>query len=117
MAYLYLAVAFFLNAVANILLKLGAREGFHLSYAPTTLLFANWRLILGAVLFAVNVFFYFLALRALPLSIAYPAMVIASFLLINSYAIFALGESLTILQLIGYAAIVIGLFLVVANAS
>ncbi len=117
MTYLYLACAFTLNALANILLKVGARSGLDISsYHPIYFVGANWQLLLGGLLFALNAFFYFLALRTLPISVAYPVMVVMSFVLINAYALTVLGESITPLQVVGYMAIVLGLFLVVVNA-
>lgn len=119
MAYVYLVCAFTLNAIANILLKLGAERGLStsLSDGVLALFVANWQFLLGLFIFAANVIFYFLALRALPLSIAYPVMVAMSFLIINGYAFMALGEHVTSLQLVGYVAIVGGLVLVVAHSS
>ena|SRR3990167_4456877 len=118
MAYVLLASAFVLNAAANILLKIGSREGLDLSsYSPIALIFGNWQFVLGLALFAANVVFYFLALRALPLSVAYPIMVVMSFIIINAYAYAALGEAITLLQVVGYALVVIGLILIVSNAS
>lgn len=117
MPYAYLACAFLLNALANILLKLGSRTGLVLVHKdPISLLTNNWLLVLGCTVFAANVLFYFLALRALPISVAYPVMVVMSFIIINAYALLVLGESLSVLQAIGYAAIVLGLLLVLSNA-
>ncbi|HYF29308.1 MAG TPA: hypothetical protein VEA36_03020 [Candidatus Paceibacterota bacterium] len=117
MAYIYLFAAFLLNGVANVLLKLGSVKGLSLSGNVPTLIVSNWQFLLGLFLFAANVIFYFLALRALPLSIAYPVMVAMSFLIINGYAFFGLREGITTLQLGGYALIVIGLTLVVYRAG
>lgn len=115
MAYLYLVLAFTLNSIANILLKLGALQGLTLSGGVFALVKGNWQFLLGLSIFAVNVIFYFLALRALPLSVAYPVMVVMGFLIVNSYALFALHEPITAGQYIGYVLIVIGLTLVVAR--
>lgn len=115
MAYLYLALAFTLNSVANILLKLGALRGLSFSGGPLAIIEANWQLLLGLSIFALNVSFYFLALRALPLSVAYPVMVVMGFLIVNSYALFTLHEPIMTGQYIGYVLIIIGLTLVVAR--
>ena len=64
------------------------------------------------MLFATNVVFYFLALRSLPLSLAYPVMVAGSFLLVNGYASLVLHERVGPAQLAGYALIVFGAALV-----
>lgn len=115
MAYLYLTLAFTLNSIANILLKLGAIQGLSLSGGLIAIVQANWQFLLGLTLFASNVIFYFAALRALPLSVAYPVMVVMGFLIVNSYALLALHEPITTGQYIGYVLIVVGLTLVVAR--
>lgn len=117
MAYIYLALAFTINAAANIFLKQGASHGVQLNGSIPSLITSNWELILGMALFAINVVFYFLALRSLPLSFAYPIMVAMGFLIVNGYAFFTLGEALTITQVSGYVLIVIGLILVVARSA
>jgi multidrug transporter EmrE-like cation transporter len=113
MAYLFLTLAFTLNAVANVLLKIGATRGLSLSGPFFSLIAANWQLIVGLTLFGLNVVFYMLALRTLPISVAYPVMVLMGFILINGYALTMLNESLVPLQLLGYALMVVGLLLVV----
>jgi multidrug transporter EmrE-like cation transporter len=117
MAYLYLFCAFALNAAANIFIKLGSRQGFNLStFSPLPLLASNWQFALGLLLFAINVIFYFLALRSISISVAYPIMVVMSFIIINAFALFILGERVLPIQIAGYALIVCGLFLVVRFA-
>lgn len=113
MAYVFLAVAFTLNALGNILLKVGAARGLTLAGSPISILISNWQLILGVSLFASNVIFYMLALRTLPISVAYPVMVLTGFILINVYAFTVLHESLVPLQMLGYGFMVFGLLLVV----
>jgi multidrug transporter EmrE-like cation transporter len=116
-AYLYLILAFTLNALGNIFLKLGALRGLTLdNTAISTLLSMNWQLLLGVCLFGINILFYFLALRALPLSVAYPVMIAASFLIINGYAYFGLHEPITPVELLGYGLILGGLVLIVGRS-
>lgn len=104
MAYLYLALAFLLNASGNILLKEGSAH-------PIST--GNWQLILGLVLFGANALFYVLALKTLPLSIAYPTMVAMSFLIVLTYAYFRLGEGFGWLNILGYVLIIAGVVLAV----
>lgn len=109
----YLVIAFTLNAVANVLLKIGAQKG--LSYKGlgfAEMIVQNVWPLLGVLLFALNVIFYFLALREIPLSTAYPTMVIMSFLIINSVAYFYLAEPINGFQWLGYGFMLIGLFFV-----
>lgn len=115
MPYVLLVCAFSLNAAANILLKLGSRQGIQLhTSSPVTFITANWQFLLGCLLFVGNVIFYFLALRSLPLSTAYPVMVVMSFLLIGMFAGFVLKEPISLVQIVGYGAIIGGLILIVA---
>ncbi|MCX6703318.1 MAG: SMR family transporter [Candidatus Zambryskibacteria bacterium] len=115
MAYIYLICAFILNASGNIFLKLGSRQGLNFSsFVPTVFLFSNWQFVLGCVLFVLNVPLYFLALRNIELSTAYPIMVGMSFLIVNSTAFFLFKESVSVLQILGYVCMVVGIILVVA---
>lgn len=112
--FLYLIIAFSLNSIANILLKLKAKQGgFELSdLSFWSLISNNFLFLAGIFLFAVNVVFYFLALRSVPLSTAYPVMTIMSFLIINSYAYFFIGEEIGIMQIVGYLFIIIGIIFI-----
>jgi multidrug transporter EmrE-like cation transporter len=113
MSLVYLTVAFTLNAIANILLKVGAKGG--VQYKDLNILEIithNYLPILGLICFAANVVFYFLALRNVPLSTAYLTMVIMSFLIINSFSYFYLHENINGPQLLGYGFIIAGLVLV-----
>ncbi|MBT5015946.1 hypothetical protein HN748_00050 [Candidatus Peregrinibacteria bacterium] len=113
MPLVLLTIAFTLNAIANILLKIGAQAGVqHKGLNLFEIITHNYLPILGLICFAANVVFYFLALRSVPLSTAYPTMVIMSFLIINSFAYFFLHENINNWQLLGYAFIVAGLILV-----
>jgi multidrug transporter EmrE-like cation transporter len=72
----------------------------------------NAILITGLAAFASAAVFYFLALRSIPLTIAYPTMVVASFLIVNCYALLYLNEQITPLQMSGYALIIVGLLVI-----
>jgi small multidrug resistance pump len=112
-APIFLVCAIVFNAAANYLLKLGAVAGFTLAdWSPAAILRDNWRALLGLALFALNVFFYFFALRKLPLSIAYPVMVGGTFILVNLCAAWGLGERVSGIGVLGYALIVAGVTVV-----
>lgn len=119
MAYLALILAFVANAVANVLLKVGADRGLSLDFSQGLgkLLLANAYLIGGVALFAVNVVFYVIALRSLPLTLAYPVMVGMSFLIASSLAVFYLHESLGWPHLLGYLLILLGATLIVFHGN
>jgi multidrug transporter EmrE-like cation transporter len=65
-------------------------------------------------LFATNVIFYYLALRTIPLSFAYPVMVTGSFLLLGFASTFFFREQVNMMQLLGYALVILGITLVSA---
>lgn len=109
MAYFFLILAFSLNSVANIALKIKAKQGISLDGSLITIIQKNYLLFGALSIFALNIIFYFLALRTLPLAFAYPIMTVMSFLLINGYAYFALHESISTMQLLGYALVVVGI--------
>lgn len=116
MAYFFLFGAFVLNSLANLLLKLGAQKGFVLtSFRPLFLLTNNWQFILGCLFFIANVPLYFLSLKYLPLSVAYPIMVIMSFILVNILAVVFLHEVVNLVQFCGYVLLIGGLLLVTLN--
>ncbi len=113
MGWIYLVIAFILNAAANTFLKFAADRGIILSGMPLIgLLRANIFLLVGLFFFAANVIFYTLALRALPLSLAYPVMVVGTFFLVSTFSAVYFKETVTLIQVIGYAAILGGIALV-----
>ncbi len=111
-ALTYLAIALLLNSTANVFLKIGAGKMEYKGLNLVELVTHNFMAILGIFLFSVNVIFYFLALRSVPISTAYPVMVIASFLIINLFAYFYFNENIHAMQVVGYFLIVAGLILV-----
>jgi len=113
MTYLFLILALLLNSLAHIVLKLGALGGLWLnSLNPIQLIINNYLAVLSASFFGVSFFFYFLALRTVPLSVAFPVVIVASVLIINSFAYFYLRETISLWQALGYLLIVAGILLV-----
>ena len=111
----FLIIAFSLNSLANVLLKVSARYELSLANLGAALSSkAFFYLVLGLAAFAANVIFYYLALRHLPLSVAYPIMVGATVIITNLFAFLLFHESITLLQMIGYVCIVSGITLVFA---
>lgn len=111
MAYAYLAIAFLMNASANVLLKLAASSGFTFRMLLERWTAPVWEAGIAALLFGGNLIFYLLALRSLPLSTAYPIMIAMTFLIVTG-ASFALGERISLLHLLGLGAIALGIALV-----
>lgn len=110
--WMALCVALVSNAAANILLKTGAST---VRGEPSLQLLQqaalNPYLLGGVALFALNILCYAFALSRLPLSLAYPAMVIGGLLIVTTGAVLLFGESLTLMQAGGLALIVFGVIL------
>lgn len=115
--YVFLGLAFVCNAGANVLLKLGASHSFSLSAllrGEVTL--AHIYTGSAVLLFALNLGFYLMALRGIPLSVAYPVMVGMTFV-ITMGASFFLGEHIGIVHIIGVTLLLAGMFLIVQFAQ
>ena len=108
--FVLLGVAVLFNGAANVLMKkgmVGAAEG--LGAAGTIRHYlTSWPLIVGLVLFAVNVIAYTQALARLPLSVAYPIMVAMTGLIVITGSLLLFKETIGWVQWIGYALIVAG---------
>jgi multidrug transporter EmrE-like cation transporter len=118
MNYLFLVLAFILNATANILLKIGAKDGINLQVFPVfDFLKNNIYLILGFTFFVLNALFYFLALKNIPISLAYPVMVTMSLIIIGTYAAVAGHEQFTNYHFVGYAFIILGVVITFMNTK
>lgn len=118
MQYVFLILAFVINATASILLKLDASSK-HESIGAL-----GWQgllsykfFFLGILAFAVNVIFYWLSLKVIPLSVAYPVMVAGSFIIVNLFAAILFHENISFVQLIGYLFILIGALIVLLDKS
>jgi len=113
MAYALLVLAFVINAAASILLKLDAQGApLSLHNGIVAALYEHRLLAAGLCAFAINVVFYWLALRMLPLVTAYPVMVAGSFIIVAGWSASVLGEGMTPLQVVGYLCIFFGIVLV-----
>lgn len=115
MGFLYLAGACIANGIANVLLKMGATRGISFDWSQGLLKLVSHHgfLIAGILLFAGNVILYVLALRALPLSLAYPIMVAMTFIIVNVASIMLFDEQVTTTHVIGYVLILAGVACVV----
>ena len=112
MGVVFLIIALSMNAVANILIKLGSKDLDQLKgLAPLEIipkLLSNYVLLIGLSCFAINVVFYSAALNKLNLSIAYPVMVGGGLLIITLFSALQLKEALTGLQIAGIVLIGLG---------
>ena len=110
--WIALGVALVLNATANVLLKMGSstvrgEPSFQLLQQAVL----NPYLLGGVTLFALNILCYTFALSRLPLSLAYPAMVIGGLVIVTTLAVLIFGEALTSMQAGGLVLIVLGVIL------
>lgn len=113
MIYLYLILSFSLNASANILLKIGAKNGFRYEgLGIFDILKSNMFVIFGLSIFGLSAITYFLTLRQMPVSVAYPILVGMSFLLTNFIAYLYLNEKIYLGQMLGYVLLIAGIVIV-----
>jgi len=112
---LFLAAALVLNAAANLLVKYAAvhpaapRPGL----PPLLSILLNVPFVAGLAAFGLNLLCYTMALRSLQLSLAYPVMVSAGYLLILVVSALFFHERLAATQYVGAGLMIAGLWLVV----
>jgi multidrug transporter EmrE-like cation transporter len=96
-------VSIILNSLAQITIKSLAS----LSIASPLHLLRQWQLYGTGVLYGASIITWFLALKGLPLSIAYPMQALG-YVLVTGLAYFAFHESIGLGQVIGLTLIVSG---------
>ena len=112
--YVLLGLAVVFNGVANVLMKKGM-TGAAVEGGPVGMIrhyLTSWPLVVGLVLFAINIVAYTQALARLPLSVAYPIMVALTGLIVicGSHVLFK--EEIGWFQWVGYALIIAGVVFV-----
>ena len=112
--YGLLAVAIVFNGVANVLMKAGMRHTPEFTGAGALVkhYLNSWPVILGLVLFALNVVAYTQALSKIPLSVAYPVMVSLTGVIVISGSMVLFNEEIGWFQWIGFALIIGGVICV-----
>lgn len=117
MSILFFILAFIANGSANVLLKLAAVHGVPLdSLVRGTVTVGHLYAAAAAFLFAINLVFYLLALKHIPLSVGYPVMVGMTFVVVSVSSIFIFRESITSAQVVGYILIACGMMLILRFA-
>ncbi len=114
--YLFLAFAFILNSLGTIAVKVHSVKGFETKGNVFHLVWGNIFFLSALALFGLNLVAYSLALSRLPLSIAYPVMTVASFLIVNAFSFFYFREQITAMQVVGYVLILTGITFVITFA-
>jgi len=113
MIYWLLLLDIFLTVSAQLVLRTGAHRlssGLSLSIVLEPL--KNIFLFTGLLLYAVSFFLYVFVLSRLQLHVVYPIAVGTTLVLITLASYLLLKETITIIQIIGIAAILIGVILV-----
>jgi multidrug transporter EmrE-like cation transporter len=106
-----------LNAVAQLLLKAGARYvgAFEFSLANVipvgSKLIANWPIIGGLACYVVSVLVWIMALSRVEVSIAYPMLSIG-YVINAGLAWWLFGEAVTPMRMVGIGIICVGVFIV-----
>jgi len=108
--YALLAIAIVFNGVANVLMKAGMQNAPETASAGTMIkhYLHSWPVIVGLVLFALNVLAYTQALSKIPLSVAYPIMVSLTGLIVISSSLVFFKEEIGYVQWIGFVLIIGG---------
>ncbi|MBX4189055.1 hypothetical protein KW785_00485 [Candidatus Parcubacteria bacterium] len=112
--YVYLAGAFVLNSLGTVLVKIHSARGFVLEGGLLSIITKNISFIGALLLFALNLICYSLALSRLPLSVGYPVMTVASFVIVNAFSYFYFREHIGLIEVLGYALILVGITLVIS---
>ena len=103
-AYIALAVAILAGVAGQFLLKSGAG-------APTLLdQFLHPRTIIGIGAYGAGAIFYVVALRSIPLSVAFPSVAV-SYVLVAGLGVFLFHEPFSLIQGAGLACICLGVVL------
>ncbi len=108
--YTLLAVAVIFNGVANVLMKAGMRDVPEVPGAGGMIkhYLHSWPVMVGLVLFGLNVIAYTQALSKIPLSVAYPIMVSLTGVIVISGSMILFKEEISWLQWLGFALIIGG---------
>ncbi len=114
--YLFLILAFVLNSLGTVFVKVHSEHGFVTKTSLWGLVAQNFFFLAALLMFALNLVCYSLALSKLPLSVAYPVMTVASFVIVNAFSFFYFKETITALQVLGYVLILTGITFVITFA-
>jgi multidrug transporter EmrE-like cation transporter len=114
MTYVIFAIAIVLNAVANILMKVGALKPKEATQITDFFLnmISNPLIISGVVCFALGLAAYNYVLIKTNLSVAYPVMTSVGYVIVVLASWLFLKETITLIQLTGIALIITGVWLV-----
>ena len=110
----------FLNACAQLFLKLGMTRIGEFTFTLNNLWPIGWKVatnyfvILGLFCYIISVILWLMVLSRVPVGIAYP-MVSIGYIITAVAGYFLLGEMLTTIRIIGIVVIILGVYLVVKS--
>lgn len=107
---LFLFMAGFFSCVGNIFLKMSSK---HSEFSNSLVSLINGYLLGGIIFYVLNLFFFVLALKTVPVSIAYPFLSTVSFVFLTVSGYLFLKEELLTHQYLGIFICVIGISLLV----
>lgn len=110
--FLFILIAAINSTIGNLLLKKASPE--LLSFQD---FFSNKFWIMGIFFYAVNIIFFVIALKKIPVSIAYPVLSGSSFLLLVLASVFFFHESLSILKIFGTVLIFLGILILATQSG
>lgn len=119
MTWIFLLVAIIGNATANILMKMAAQQmgGLSLSVSGIKTFLTTPLIWAGLICFGITLMLYTYVLSKINLNIAYPLMTSLGFLIVATFSVFYLQESLSWLQIMGMILVVGGLSMIVYFAK
>lgn len=114
MTILLLVLAIIFNASANILMKLGAKQMGSVSVGLDAVkaFVTSPYIWSGLVSFGLALMFYTYVLTKMNLSVAYPLMTSLGFLIVVSFSVFYLHETVNWMHLLGLVLVLAGLILI-----
>ncbi len=110
MTYLVLIISLLSNALANIFIKAGMKNysgGINLSFL--SYMIRNFNVIVGLLLFGLAFIGYSFTLSRLQLSIAYPIMTGAGFLVVSIFSVVLFNEPFNLPKILGIIFIFLGI--------
>jgi len=107
MSYILILGSIFLGAFAQVLMKIGTSK-IQLNIIS---IFTNCYIITGLFFYAFSAVLWIFAISKVQLSIAYP-MVSLGYIIVFVLCYFILGESISLLRIIGILTIIIGVIIV-----
>ncbi len=112
MYYLFLILALSFNSIANILMKIGAKNiHFFNELSLIDGILKNYILLIGLFCFGLNIIFYTISLSKINLTIAYPILVGGSVIIISLFSFLYLKESINLYQILGIIFVIAGISL------